>query len=225
MCHLIRFSIPVFAALLLCQCASVPEEPLGEPKLDDMEEAKLDPAPPKAGDHKPKPMDEVVPATGLTPVSGKDGRFVIRDPKGAMRVDGHLKGGRMDGEWQYFDPQGRRLALVNYRADQRHGAVSLFYVSKDGKAAGRKKMTGTFVDGSLNEFARTYYASGEKELEREFDRGILQAVRGWKEDGKALSDGEAQSAGLQVTQTEEALLSELEAFVQLKIREHAGAKS
>ncbi len=225
MCHPIRFSVPVLAALVLCQCASVPEEPLGEPKLDDMEEARLDPAPPKAGGPRSKPAEEEVPPGGLAPVSGKDGRFVIRDPKGAMRVDGHLKGGRMDGEWQYFDPQGRRLAFVNYRADQRHGLVSLFYVSKDGKAAGRKKMTGTYLDGTLNEFARTYYPGGEKELEREFDRGILQAVRGWKEDGRTMTDGDAQSAGLQVSQTEEALLSELEAFVQLKIRENAGAKS
>jgi hypothetical protein len=80
----------------------------------------LDPTP-EAADGKlldnGKPMDEA-PVTGLAPVSGKDGRFVIRDAQGAMRVDGTLKHGRIDGLWKYCDPSGRRLAEVAYQADQ-----------------------------------------------------------------------------------------------------------
>jgi hypothetical protein len=75
----------------------------------------LDPTP-EAADG--KPVDEAS-ATGLAPVSGKDGRFVIRDAQGAMRVDGTLKHGRIDGLWKYCDPSGRRLAEVAYQADQR----------------------------------------------------------------------------------------------------------
>lgn len=233
----LRLLITLPVSLLLCQCASTPEDegPLGEPKLDRMEHAKLDPTdaeatslatPEEEARAKAKAKtkeDEEVPPTGLVPVAGKEGRMVIRDAKGAMRVDGVLKGGRMDGLWKYFDPNGRKLGEVSYRGDQRHGPATLYFVSKDGKAAGKKKMTGVYEDGSLNGFARNFYGQGGKHLEREFDRGILQAVRGWKEDGKEMTDGEAQSAGLQVSQAEEALLSELEAFVQLKIRQHASS--
>lgn len=227
-----RFALPLAAALLLSHCASTAEDegPLGEPKLDKLEHAKLDPGPDtdtasKKKSAAPPDTEPEAPATGLVPVSGKDGRFVIRDAKGAMRVDGVLKEGRMDGTWKYFDPTGRRLAELGYRGDQRHGPITLFYVSADGKAAGKKRMAGANDNGSLNGMAVSWYATGGKQLEREFDSGILQGSRGWEENGKELSDGAAQSAALETSRSEDALLEELEAFVQLKIRQNAGEKS
>ena len=224
-----RLAVSLAAALLLSHCASTPEdeEPLGQPVLDKMEHPKLDPDPTDAGG---KPDNKRfagtdAPATGLAPVSGKDGRFVIRDAQGAMRVDGVLKEGRMDGAWKYFDPGGRRLAELDYRGDQRHGPVSLYYVSADGSAAGRKRMAAAYENGSLNGMARSWYPSGGKQLERDFDHGILQGSRGWSEYGKEMSDGTAQTAALDVYRSEDALLEELEAFVQLKIRQHATDKS
>lgn len=224
----VRFVLPLAASLLLSQCVTTPEEeaPLGQPVLDRMEHPKLDPGPEDAAG---RPMKEGAaepdaPATGLVPVSGKDGRFVIRDAKGAMRVDGVLKEGRMDGLWKYFDPNGRRLAELAYRGDQRHGPVTLFYVSADGKAAGKKRMAGAFENGSLHGIAASWYPSGGKQLERDFDKGILQGSRGWQENGKEMTDGAAQTAALDVSRSEDALLEELEAFVQLKIRQHASEK-
>lgn len=215
--------VSALSVFLLTQCAT-PEaedgdEMMSEPKLETLEHAQLDPT--------PEGEEDQAPAAGLddprlTPVSGRDGRFVIRDPKGALRVDGLLKGGRMNGRWQYSDPSGKRLAEVNYRNDQRQGPATLFFVEGDGKrAAGKKKLTAEYEEGSLNGFARTWYPDGKKHLEREFDRGILQASRGWEADGKEMTDAAAQLAGLNVSRTEEALLTELESFVQLKIRENA----
>ncbi|MDB6072082.1 MAG: hypothetical protein JWL81_3253, partial [Verrucomicrobiales bacterium] len=215
-------------AVLLTQCAAVPEdEGTGEPKLEKMEHAKLEPGPEDADG---KPLDIEKPdagestTPGLAPVSGKEGRFVIRDNKGAMRVEGVLKGGRMDGLWKYFDPTGRRLAEVTYRADQRQGPATLYYVARDGKAAGRKRMTAVYEEGALNGFARNWSAGGGKSLEREFDRGILESARGWDESGKELSDSAAQTVAIETCRNEDALLAELEAFVQLKIRQHATDK-
>lgn len=218
-------ALPFAVALLLCHCASTPEDegPLGEPKLEKLEHAKLDPGP-EGTEGKPltKSADEPgAPATGLVPVSGKDGRFVIRDAKGAMRVDGVLKGGRMDGVWKYFDPTGRRLAELGYRGDQRHGPITLFYVTADGKAAGKKRMGAAYDNGSLNGMAVTWYPTGARQLEREFDSGILQGSRGWQENGQEMTDGAAQSAALDTSRSEDALLEELEAFVQLKIRQNS----
>jgi antitoxin component YwqK of YwqJK toxin-antitoxin module len=229
-----RLCFPVIAVFGLSQCASTPEDeaPLGEPKLEKLDHATLDPVDDEARAQDERSREgrskddgeDAAPPTGLVPVKGKEGRFVIRDTGGAMRVDGTLKGGRMDGLWKYFDPTGRRLAEVTYRGDEREGPVTLYFVAKDGKAAGKKKMTGVYQHGSLNGFARNFYGNGGKHLEREFDRGILQAVRGWEEDGKEMTDGGAQSTGLKVSQAEDALFSELEAFVQLKIRQHAPDK-
>ena len=222
-----RLACSVASALILTHCASTPEDeaPLGQPTLEKLEHAKLDPGP-EAADGKPltKTIEPDAPATGLVPVSGKDGRFVIRDAKGSMRVDGVLKEGRMDGIWKYFDPSGRRLAELGYRGDQRHGPVTLSYVSADGKAAGRKRMTAAYESGSLNGMAVSWYPGGGKQLEREFDSGILQGSRGWQADGKEMTDGAAQTAALDLSRSEDALLEELEAFVQLKIRQHASEK-
>ena len=223
-----RFALPLAAVFLLGHCAATPDDdaPLGEPKLDKLEHAKLDPGPEdEAGQPRTKPQaDAGVPATGLVPVSGKDGRFVIRDAKGAMRVDGVLREGRMDGPWKYFDPTGRRLAGLSYRGDQRHGPITLFYVTADGKAAGKKRMAGAYDNGSLNGMAISWYPTGGKQLEREFDSGILQGSRGWQENGQEMTDGAAQSAALDTSRAEDALLEELEAFVQLKIRQNANTK-
>ena len=112
---------------------------------------------------------------------------------------------------------------------QRHADVGFFArrieLRAAGKAAGRKRMTGTYGDGSLDGMTRSWYPSGGKELERDFDHGILQGARGWQEDGKEMTDGAAQTAALQISKSEDALLSELEAFVQLKIRQHAPEKT
>lgn len=228
-----RSLLPLLSAVLLTQCASVKEEEtdeLGQPQLEPLEHAELDPADPTSLDpvgtqksRRARPAPEPAP-TGLAPVAGREGRFVIRDPQGAMRVEGTLEGGRLAGLWKYYDPTGRRMAEVSYRADQRQGPVSLFYVASDGKAAGKKRMTGEFVDGTLNGFARNWYPGGGKYLERDFDRGLLQGARGWMEDGKDMSDGAAQTAAIEISRSEDALLSELESFVQLQIRQRAAAE-
>ncbi len=224
-----RFALSLATVVFLTQCASSPEDdaPLGQPVLEKLEHAQLDPDP--AEDlEKPNAKlgaDLDAPATGLAPVSGQDGRFVIRDAKGSMRVDGVLKAGRMDGVWKYFDPTGRRLAELTYRADQRHGPITLFYVSADGKAAGQKRMAAAYEEGALNGMARTWYPSGGKQLEREFDHGILQGSHGFLENGKEMTDAAAQTAALETSRSEDALLEELEAFVQLKIRQNAAQKA
>ena len=65
------------------------------------------------------------------------------------------------------------------------------------------------------------WASGGKKLERDFDSGILQGARGWKEKGDRMSDAEAMKAAIDESRAEEALLTELENFVQLQLRKKA----
>ena len=230
---LLRLASIIAATGLLCQCATSPEDeaPLGQPTLEKMEHAQLDPAPDNAATPSPKKSkpntesaghaDADPPPTGLAPVTGKNGRFLIRDAKGTIRVDGTLKAGRMEGICKYFDPAGRRLAVVGYAADQRQGPITLYYVTADGAAAGKKKLTATYQNGALNGMAKNWFPNSKKQLERDFDNGILQGSRGWQENGQELTDSAAQSLALEISQAEDALLEELEAFVQLKIRENA----
>ncbi len=152
-------------------------------------------------------------------------RFVIRDRAQRLRVDGRLKAGRMNGPWTFFDAKGERLAAVGYRDDQRHGLIQVYYVSTDGPAVGRMKMSGTYAMGLLNGFARSSWPSGSQKLEREFDLGILQAARGFNEDGTRMSDGAAMKAALTESREEEAMLLEWENFVQLQMRRRAAEKA
>ena len=150
--------------------------------------------------------------------SGDSQRFLIRDKQQRIRVDGRTNTGRMDGLWTYYDSKGEKLAIVNYRLDQREGPVQLFYVTADGPAVGRVRMLGAYAKGSAHGMISSKWASGGKKLERDFDHGILQGARGWTEKGTRMSDGEAMKSAIEESRAEEALLTELENFVQLQLR-------
>lgn len=156
-------------------------------------------------------------------VKGEPERFIIRDKQQRIRVDGHARSGRMDGMWIYYDSKGEKLAIVNYRLDHRHGPVQLFFVTADGPAVGRSRMTGNYADGSLNGMIESRWASSGKKLERDFDRGILQGARGWSEKGARMSDGDAMRAAIEESRAEDALLTELENFAMLQVRTKAAA--
>ncbi len=189
-------------AICLASCAGPPD-----PVTGDM------PGSPTITDPLPVPV-----------ASGESTRFVIRDKQKRTRVDGRVNAGRMDGMWVYYDSKGEKLAIVNYRLDQRQGPVQLYYVSADGPAVGRVRMLGTYDGGSAQGLINSNWPSGAKKLERDFDQGILQGARGWKENKSRMSDGEAMKAAIDESRAEEALLSELENFVQLQLRAQ-GTKS
>jgi hypothetical protein len=174
----------------------------------------------------PGPIDTptLTEAAPVPTAAEKSERFVIRDQQQRLRVDGRTNAGRMDGPWVYYDSKGEKLALVNYRLDQRNGPVQLYYVTADGPAVGRLRMTGKFAGGSAHGTVESRWASGGKKLERDFDRGILQGARGWTEKGTRMTDGEAMSAGIEESRAEEALLSELENFVQLQLRKKSAER-
>jgi len=169
------------------------------------------------------PTPTLTEAAPVPTVTGKSERFVIRDKEQRLRVDGRVRGGHMDGLWAYYDSKGEKLAMVNYRLDQRNGPAQLYYVTADGPAVGRPRMSGSFAGGSPHGMIESRWASGGKKLERDFDRGMLQGARGWTEKGARMTDGEAMTAGIEESRAEEALLSELENFVQLQMRKKAAA--
>lgn len=157
----------------------------------------------------------------LATESGKSERFLIRDTQQRVRVDGRVDGGRMTGLWVYYDSKGERLAQITYRLDQRHGPAQLFYVTADGPAVGRPRMSGAYVNNAQNGMMQSHWPSGGKKLERDFDQGILQGARGWTEKGARMSDGAAMAAAIAESKAEEELLTELENFVQLQMRKRA----
>ncbi len=157
--------------------------------------------------------------------TGNSERFLIRDTQKRVRVDGRVDSGRMTGTWVYYDSYGEKLAVVNYKLDQRHGPVQLYYVTADGPAVRRLRMTGEFVNGAQNGMLQSRWPSGGKKLERDFDQGILQGARGWTEKGARLDDGMAMAAAIKESRDEDALLAELESFVQLQMRKQAATKA
>jgi len=163
-------------------------------------------------------------AAPLPVESGQSERFVVRDKQQRIRVDGRVDTGRMTGVWTYFDSYGERLAVVNYKLDQRHGPVQLYYVTADGPAVKRLRMTGEYVNGAQNGMMESRWPSGGKKLERDFDQGILQGARGWTEKGGRLDDGAAMAAAIKESKEEDALLAELENFVQLQMRKQAATR-
>jgi len=157
----------------------------------------------------------------LAAETGASERFIIRDKQQRIRVDGRVEAGRMTGLWVYYDSRGERLGQINYRLDQRHGAAQLYYVTADGPAVGRLRMTGAYLNNAQNGMMESRWPSGGKKLERDFDQGILQGARGWTEKGARMSDGAAMAAAIAESKAEEELLTELENFVQLQMRKRA----
>ena len=170
--------------------------------------------PPLLNDPNPVPKD-----------TGESERFLIRDKQQRIRVDGRVSAGRMTGMWVYYDSRGEKLAIINYSADQRSGPAQLYYVTADGPAVGRLRMTGAYATGAQNGMFESRWASSGKKLERDFDHGILQGARGWSEKGVRLGDGAAMTAAIAESKAEEDLLTELENFVQLQMRTRAATKS
>ncbi len=152
-------------------------------------------------------------------------RFVIKDKEKRLRVDGRVQDNRMVGTWHFFDPKGERLASLSYRGGRREGLVEMYFVSSDGPAVGRQRMSGTFRNGALEGFARSKWPAGGPKLEREFDQGVLEGAKGWQEDGSRMSDGEAMKLAVQESRFEESMLAELENFVQLQMRRRAAQKA
>jgi hypothetical protein len=162
-------------------------------------------------------LTDAVPVPRTT---GAGERLIIRDKSQRIRVDGRVDNGRMQGLFVYYDSRGEKLGQVNYHLDQRHGAAQLFYVSADGPAVGRVRSMGTYAAGSPTGMMMSHWPAGAKKLERDFDQGILQGARGWRENGQRMTDGEAMKAAIQESRDEDALLTELENFVQLQIRKN-----
>lgn len=195
--------LPAAAAILFLGSCAGPADPV----IENM------PATPTLTDAAPVPA-----------ASGESKRFVIRDKQQRLRVDGRVNAGRMDGMWIYYDSKGEKLAIVNYRLDQRQGPVQLYYVTADGPAVGRVRMLGNYDRGSAQGMITSRWASGGKKLERDFDHGMIQGARGWTEKNTRMSDGEAMKAAIDESRAEDALLTELENFVQLQLRAQ-GTKS
>lgn len=152
--------------------------------------------------------------------TGAGERFIIRDKSQRIRVDGRVDGDRMEGTFFYYDSKGEKLGVVNYHLDQRHGPAQLFYVNADGPAVGRARSMGSYSGGSPTGNFVNHWPGGSKKLEREFDQGILQGAKGWKQNGQRMTDGEAMKAAIQESRDEDALLTELENFVQLQMRKN-----
>lgn len=170
----------------------------------------------------PPTLTDAVPVPTAT---GESERFIIRDKQQRIRVDGRVRGGYMDGMWVYYDSRGEKLAIVNYRLNQRQGPAQLYFVTADGPAVGRLRMAGTYTAGTLDGMVQSNWAAGSKKLERDFDHGILQGARGWTAKGARMSDGEAMTAAIEESRSEEALLSELENFVMLQLRKKSSDKA
>lgn len=156
--------------------------------------------------------------------TGAGERLVIRDKSQRIRVDGRVDGGRMEGMFVYYDSKGDKLGMVNYHLDQRHGTAHLYYVNADGPAVGRVRSMGTYQNGAPTGVIVNNWPNGAKKLEREFDQGILQGAKGWRENGQRMSDGEAMKSAIAESRSEDALLTELENFVQLQIRRNQKAE-
>jgi hypothetical protein len=169
-----------------------------------------------------EPLDDRHPTiTETAPVpqvTGQGERLVIRDQAKRIRVDGRTDGGRMQGLFVYFDSKGDQLARVTYHLDQRHGPAQLYYVNADGPAVGRTRSLGTYSNGAPTGMIVSHWPGGAKKMERDFDEGILQGARGWRENGQRMTDGEAMKAAIQESRDEDALLTELENFVMLQVR-------
>lgn len=192
----------LLSPLLLAQCAHDAATDSEKPAVESPLAADTDPG-------------------GLPAVSGRDGPMTIRDPNGKPRITGTVKGGRMHGVWIFRDSHGEKMAEVSYRGDLLHGPAVLRYVTADGAAAGRMRMQGSYEMGSLQGKAKNWWPGGGEKFIREFDNGILESVKGTREDGVPMQDGEAMSLALTESRDEETLLQELQNFVQLQIRKAA----
>ena len=151
-------------------------------------------------------------------------QVVIRDPEKRVRVIGSLDAAGMQGVWRFFDAAGNRVADLTWKDGVRTGPLELMHPSKAGAAAGVTRLKGNCSAGVFDGFQHSFWPTGRKKLEREFDAGMLQGARGWQENGKEMTDGEAMRAAVEESEADDALIEELESFARLQVRRRQAEK-
>ena len=151
-------------------------------------------------------------------------QVVIRDPDKRVRVIGSLDAAGMQGVWRFFDAAGNRVADITWKDGVRSGPVELMHPAKVGSASGAARLKGHCSAGVFDGFQHSFWPAGRKKLEREFDAGMLQGARGWHENGKEMTDGEAMRAAVEESEADDALIEELESFARLQVRRRQAEK-
>src|ERR1017187_3441107 len=159
--------------------------------------------------------------------SPPSGPCKIYDRQQRLMLEGTLSSGKMEGTWTSFGSNGDRLAVLSYHQGIRNGPVEMWYGAfAFPKAAGHRKLDGTFVDGDYEGTVTRYYPSGARQSERVYEHKALKGARFWLPNGTAKPVAAAMSEAESDHKADMTYLAKLEdmvaqslAHAQRKIRE------
>ncbi len=95
---------------------------------------------------------------------------------------GKMKGGKKEGKWISWYPNGQKKSVVTYKDEKLDGLFTIWYEN------GQKKVKRTYKDGEPDGLETKWYENGQKRLEETWKDGEWISEKEWNEDGSLIRD-------------------------------------
>ena len=143
-----------------------------------------------------------------------NGAYELYQADGRLRAVGAFALGRRTGTFIFWTGDGARIGVIPYSHDARSGTIALWYTTRGSGRELRPKSEAPYVDSKPHGVKRSWYRSGQPELEARYERGGLRGVKAWTEAGLPLAEGEARALAARELSGDEALYASLDALVR-----------
>jgi hypothetical protein len=142
------------------------------------------------------------------------GRYELRNAAGALRVAGAFNHGKRTASFIFWTDDGVRIAHIPYDEDARNGTLATWYDARRAGADGARRFESSFRHGVRDGLTRTWYRSGHRRLEAEYDHGRLVRAAAWRDAGTPLDDRAAREVAQRDAAAGDADYARLEALVR-----------
>jgi antitoxin component YwqK of YwqJK toxin-antitoxin module len=143
-----------------------------------------------------------------------NGAYELFQADGRLRAVGAFAQGRKTGTFIFWTRDGARIGVIPYSDDLRSGTIALWYTTRGSGRELRPKSEAPYVDSKPHGIKRSWYRSGQPELEVRYERGGLQGVKAWSEAGVPLAEAEARALAARELSGDEVLYASLDALVR-----------
>ena len=137
--------------------------------------------------------DEPLRITGQCRDGHPQGGYALHSGDGRLRVQGAFNQGQRVGSFIFWTAGGVRIAHLPFDNDVLAGTVSLWYAEARAEGDPPRKLEAMYRQGERHGETRSWYASGTRRAEYEYESGTLRSARAWSEAGAAYDDAAARA--------------------------------
>jgi len=156
-----------------------------------------------------------------------EGPVVVYDGWGRVEVRGTFHNGLKEGTWTGYISNGQKTVELSYRNGLKDGLCRMWYGPwiDQGRHAGNLKLEITFHTELPNGTKRSWYASGKKRSEVEFENGRIVGARIWEKGGDELPASKAMLVAEDDWRADQKYFADLDEAVEDALRNSSAPPS